>query len=303
MSSSSRKSSAALADALFACKSAAPPPPSAAKLDSLFASKPQVAAAAGGTDLRNDVLGSLTAQPRAAPQASRLGLPKDAPVQLSVSSNNAAQADLRVGEIHHDLHQLVFMVHGIGQHDDFVDGQFVSWDGTDGNLTGGNFEFRELLESLLSGRLREVPLFLSVLSVEWHAQLHRPEVDALISACSPEGVPELRGFVKDNIMDILYYSSAANSQRIVDAVAGQLNAKYRAFVAEHPGWCGRVNLLAHSLGSVIVLDMLTHAGTSFQSVYYPVHQDGQSGRLGGGIAGHQRLHCPHLKAWGWSPDS
>ena len=71
------KSSAALAaaDVLFGCKPAAPSPTSAANLDSLFTSKPQVAAAAGGTDLRNDVLGSLTAQPRAAPQASRLALP------------------------------------------------------------------------------------------------------------------------------------------------------------------------------------------------------------------------------------
>ena len=92
-----------------------------------------------------------------------------------------------------DLHQLVFMVHGIGQHDDFVDGQFTSWDGTDG-LVGGNHEFRELLEALLGGRLREVPLWLTVMSVEWHAQLHRPELDALLSACAPEGVNDLRTF-------------------------------------------------------------------------------------------------------------
>ena len=34
-----------------------------------------------------------------------------------------------------------------------------------------------------------------------------------------------------------------------------------------------------------------------------MHQDGQSGRLGGAIAGHHGGHCPHLKARGWSPDS
>ena len=32
-------------------------------------------------------------------------------------------------------------------------------------------------------------------------------------------------------------------------------------------------------------------------------QRGQSGRLGGAISGHQGVYCPHLKAWGWSPDS
>ena len=39
-------------------------------------------------------------------------------------------------------------------------------------------------------------------------------------------MPELRGFVRDNVMDILYYSSAVNSQRIVDAISTQLNAKH-----------------------------------------------------------------------------
>ena len=37
-------------------------------------------------------------------------------------------------------------------------------------------EFRQLLEALLGGKLRELPLWLAVQSVEWHAQLHRPEV-------------------------------------------------------------------------------------------------------------------------------
>ena len=32
------------------------------------------------------------------------------------------------------------------------------------------------------------------------------KIDAMVEACSPEGVPELRGFVRDNVMDILYYS-------------------------------------------------------------------------------------------------
>ena len=250
-------------------------------IDSLFASRPQAgpsrlqlrqemadkaaatAAAAGGASLRDEIFRSAAAPRRA--------LSAQAPPAASTLTYGGAQeADMRGDDNPaHDLHQLLFMVHGIGQHEDFVEGQFTSWDGTEG-MSGGNHEFRELLEALLGGKLREAPLWLSVQSVEWHAQLHRPETDALMTECSPEGVPDLRGFVKDNIMDILYYSSAANAQRIVDSIASQLSAKHAAFVADHPGWAGRVNVLAHSLGSVIVLDMLTHGGTTFQSVRYPV---------------------------------
>ena len=240
--------SAGLADALFA---SSPSPSTEARVDGLFSSRPQAESRPLCAEMAADVPYEAATQPAGA---------------AATVSPRTQQADMRSDDAAcSELHQLLFMVHGIGQHDDFVDGQFLSWDGTEG-MAGGNMEFRQMLEALLGGKLREVPLWLAVQSVEWHAQLHRPEIDAMVAACSPEGVPELRGFVRDNVMDILYYSSAVNSQRIVDAISTQLNAKYTAFVAAHPGWRGRVNVLAHSLGSVIMLDMLSRAGTLFQGV-------------------------------------
>ena len=57
----------------------------------------------------------------------------------------------------------------------------------------------------------------------------------------------------------------------MDAVTSQLNQKYAEFLVDHPGWAqrGSVSLLGHSLGSVIVLDILTHGGSTFQGVRYP----------------------------------
>ena len=57
-----------------------------------------------------------------------------------------------------------------------------------------------MLEALLGGKLREVPLWLAVQSVEWHAQLHRPEIDALFSACR-------------NAQRHLYYAASVHPQR------------------------------------------------------------------------------------------
>ena len=46
------------------------------------------------------------------------------------------------------------------RHDDFVDGAFLNWDGTEG-MSGGNHEFRELLESLVSATSTSRPTTLA----------------------------------------------------------------------------------------------------------------------------------------------
>mmetsp|Transcript_13104 Transcript_13104/g.44065 ORF Transcript_13104/g.44065 Transcript_13104/m.44065 type:complete len:144 (+) Transcript_13104:65-496(+) len=54
---------------------------------------------------------------------------------------------------------LLFLVHGIGRHDDFIDGKNLSWDGQPdgkGDGPGGNREFRELIEAQLRTRLRGI---------------------------------------------------------------------------------------------------------------------------------------------------
>ena len=157
--------SAELADALFASTS------TEARVDGLFASRPQ----AGSRPLAAEVGAEVPYEAATMPAAAAATHPR------------TQQPDMRSDDPAYDLHQLLFMVHGIGQHEDFVDGQFLSWDGTEG-MAGGNHEFRGMLEALLGGKLHEVPLWLSVQSVEWHAQLHRPEIDAMVAACSPEGV-------------------------------------------------------------------------------------------------------------------
>ena len=160
-------------------------------------------------------------------------------------------------------------MHGIGRHDDFNDEKLVGWDSSATKLEGGNHELREGLEAVLTSRLRLAPMWLTVNSIEWHTALHDANVDELLQRCAPDGVPELRAITKDYIMDILYYGSVATGQRIVDTVASQLNIKYYAFLAERPGWSGAVSILGHSLGSVIVVDLLMHGGTTHRGIAYP----------------------------------
>ncbi len=167
---------------------------------------------------------------------------------------------------------LVFLVHGIGQNDDFKDDdQLISWDGSAGT-NGSSHEFKNSLASVLGAGMRNAPIALSVRTIEWHSRVHEegaPGVDALLDACSPEGVVDLRAFTKGQVIDVLHYASAAHGQRVISAVSEQLHSKYQRFLRERPGWRGRVSLVGHSLGSVISLDLVTHAGHTFQGIHFP----------------------------------
>ena len=95
-------------------------------------------------------------------------------------------------------------------------------------------------------------------------------------------------------MDVLYYLSPRYGQLIVNSVTQQLNEKYRVFMNEHPGafirstrllssliasnlqilhlgWDGKVSIFAHSLGSMIAYDILTHKSgeTADNGVRFP----------------------------------
>ena len=82
---------------------------------------------------------------------------------------------------------------------------------------------------------------------------------------------------KETLMDVLYYLSPRYGQLIVDSVTAQLNQRYHTFVQEHPDYDGKVSIFAHSLGSLISYDILTHErgdvaknGVRFPGIDFPV---------------------------------
>ncbi|GAB9465698.1 Phospholipase [Globisporangium polare] len=174
---------------------------------------------------------------------------------------------LRLSPINH----LVFVIHGIGQHIDFKEGELKSWNGQAG-LDGGNHSFRDLYRTMLETMFRDIPVALEMQSIEWHEDLHEPTgLDNIFDLICPEGSAGIREFSKETLMDVLYYLSPRYGQLIIDSVTQQLNQKYHVFMEEHPGWDGKVSIFAHSLGSVITYDLLTHeAGERSKSgVFFP----------------------------------
>ncbi|KAJ1627671.1 hypothetical protein T492DRAFT_172922 [Pavlovales sp. CCMP2436] len=165
--------------------------------------------------------------------------------------------------------QLVFIVHGIGRHDDFDEEKSTKWDGSTGLRLGGNLEFRRTLRRLLDDHFAELPVHVEVRAIEWHSRLRARGLNELFCALTTMpagGASDMRHFAGEYLMDVLYYVQPHYGQLILDEVAAQLNGRYADFMREHPSFRGGVSIVGHSLGSMIVYDLL---GTRCLAVRLP----------------------------------
>ncbi len=77
-----------------------------------------------------------------------------------------------------------------------------------------------------------------------------------------ESIPAVRNLISDVMLDIPYYLSH-HKTKMVEAVVKEANRVYRLWCRNNPWFeeIGRVHLIAHSLGSVMALDILSHQPT------------------------------------------
>ena len=66
----------------------------------------------------------------------------------------------------------------------------------------------------------------------------------------------LRRLLGDIALDILSYGEPYYRKRILDEVKKHLNDTYNLFKERNPGFGGEVHLIGHSLGSLILFDIL-----------------------------------------------
>ena len=78
-----------------------------------------------------------------------------------------------------------------------------------------------------------------------------------------ESIPAVRNLISDVMLDIPYYLSH-HKKKMVEAVILEANRVYRLWCRNNPGFeeGGRVHLIAHSLGSVMALDILSKQPTN-----------------------------------------
>nr|CAD7455681.1 unnamed protein product [Timema tahoe] len=101
---------------------------------------------------------------------------------------------------------------------------------------------------------------IEVLPVSWHATLHGEAtgIDRKLKSITLRSIPKLRHFTNDTLLDILFYTSPVYCQTIMQTVGSELNRLYNLFLNRNPNFQGGVSLGGHSLGSLILFDLLYH---------------------------------------------
>ncbi|XP_054904790.1 phospholipase DDHD2 isoform X3 [Poeciliopsis prolifica] len=150
---------------------------------------------------------------------------------------------------------LVFMVHGIGPACDL---RFRS-------IIQCVNDFRGVSLSLLASHYRRSQQEGQVgrvefLPVNWHSALHGDAtgVDEDIQRITLPSISRLRHFTNDTLLDLFFYNSPTYCQTIVDTVASEINRLHALFKQRHPEFDGKTSVVGHSLGSLILFDLLTN---------------------------------------------
>ncbi|XP_058055722.1 SEC23-interacting protein [Anopheles bellator] len=153
------------------------------------------------------------------------------------------------------IDHLMFMVHGIGEACDLrfrrVEEVVDEFRSISAQLVQSHY--RSAFDRSDIGRVEILP-------ISWHDDLHSEEsgVDEKLKSITLESIPKLRHFTNDTLLDVLFYTSPMFCQSIIDAVGNSLNRLYTLFCQRNPSFAGGVSLAGHSLGSLILFDLLCH---------------------------------------------
>ncbi|XP_068988288.1 phospholipase DDHD1-like isoform X1 [Bombus flavifrons] len=170
---------------------------------------------------------------------SKLGFAKTTGYQLRRGYKIAAVKEDKP----HDIDHIIFVVHGIGQK------------GDTGKIIRNTTLFRDCVDWLKQKYFPNSNYRIEFFPVEWRSSL---KLDGgIVEAITPFSVVSIRHLLNTSAMDILYYTSPLYGGEVRAGLQKELNRLYFMFTSRHPGWKGKVSILAHSLGCVIVYDIVT----------------------------------------------
>ncbi|CAL8096711.1 unnamed protein product [Calicophoron daubneyi] len=153
---------------------------------------------------------------------------------------------------------LCFVIHGIGQ-------QLAS-------IRHECSKIREMCKRVAKKyypKLRSAGLRLEFIPVDWRSSLD-------LNACTLENITvgqmrPLRMYVNLCLIDILYYATPFYREEIMQSLSWELTRLYNLFIKNNPFFLqrgGQVSVLAHSLGTVVMHDILTRNQNNMSSRCY-----------------------------------
>ncbi|XP_074731522.1 SEC23-interacting protein isoform X2 [Strix uralensis] len=193
-------------------------------------------------------------QPSASPDewgTTQDGQARPRVVKRGIDDDHDEIPDGEMSQIDH----LVFMVHGIGPVCDLRFRSIVECvdDFRTVSLKLLQTHFKKSLEEHKVSRVEFLP-------VHWHSSLHGDAtgVDRNIKKITLPSIGRLRHFTNETLLDVLFYNSPTYCQTIVDKVGLEMNRLYALFMSRNPDFKGGVSVAGHSLGSLILFDILSN---------------------------------------------
>lgn len=164
---------------------------------------------------------------------------------------------------------LVLVIHGIGQK---LSERMESFHFTHSINAFRRSVNMELNNEVIWPYIREDLGGIMVLPVNWRSKLdlndESVDDDPLanhfgLKDITPETIPAIRNLISDVMLDIPYYLSH-HKEKMTRAVVKEANRIYRLWCKDNPNFHenGRVHVMAHSLGSVMALDIYSHQPTT-----------------------------------------
>ncbi|KAJ5497147.1 hypothetical protein N7463_009134 [Penicillium fimorum] len=197
-------------------------------------------------------------------------------IRKTQSKNSSAQGEqicyaCKMEESRPPPTDLVLVVHGIGQK---LSERMESF-----HFTHAINAFRREVNMELNNEpvwphVREDHGGIMVLPVNWRTNLSLddPDVESgtedpasnnfSLADITPQTLPAIRSLISDVMLDIPYYLSH-HKPKMIKAVIREANRVYRLWCKNNAGFQdhGRVHLIAHSLGSVMAVDILSNQPT------------------------------------------
>ncbi|XP_023385841.1 SEC23-interacting protein [Pteropus vampyrus] len=150
---------------------------------------------------------------------------------------------------------LVFMVHGIGPVCDLRFRSIIECvdDFRVVSLKLLQTHFKKSLDDQKISRVEFLP-------VHWHSSLggDATGVDRNIKKITLPSIGRFRHFTNETLLDILFYNSPTYCQTIVEKVGMEINRLHALFMSRNPDFKGGVSVAGHSLGSLILFDILSN---------------------------------------------
>ncbi|XP_053188679.1 SEC23-interacting protein [Scomber japonicus] len=162
---------------------------------------------------------------------------------------------------------LVFMVHGIGPVCDLRFRSMVECvdDFRSVSLKLLQSHFKKSMDDHAISRVEFLP-------VQWHTALHGDAtgVDRRIKKITLPSTGRLRHFTNETLLDVLFYNSPTYCQTIMDTVALEINRLYALFMTRNPDYAGGISVSGHSLGSLILFDLLSNQKNGSPALVTPI---------------------------------